>query len=33
MNWEEIYEKLEKKLEAECRRMGNKIPYIVKNGS
>lgn len=28
MNWEEIYKKLEKKLEAECRRMGNKIPYI-----
>lgn len=32
MNWEEVYEKIEKKLEAECKRNSHKIPYIVKDG-
>lgn len=33
MTWElEILEKLDQKLEAECSRMGKKIPYIAENG-
>lgn len=30
--FEEIYEKIQEKLSAECKRMGSKIPYIAKNG-
>ncbi len=33
MNWEEIYDKLWIKLQAECRRNKGRIPYIVRNGA
>ena len=29
---EETYAKIQKKLKAECLRVGSKIPYIVRNG-
>lgn len=32
MDWNEIYDKIEKKLMAECARQSGKIPYIVKDG-
>ena len=32
MNWNEIYDKIDKKLMAECSRHSGKIPYIAKNG-
>ena len=30
--WEEIYQKLDEKLQAECLRLGDKIPYIPEEG-
>ena len=32
MDLQKIYEKLDSKLQAECRRLGDKIPYIAENG-
>ena len=29
---QEIYEKIDKKLQAECERVGEKIPYTTQNG-